>query len=420
MKAFKGNIVYTENKNEFRIYNHGYVIVEDGKVIEVTKEQPNVERIDFGDKLILPGFVDVHIHAPQFPNRGIGYDEQLLPWLERYTFPTEAGYSDTDYAKKEYKWFINALWKYGTLRSVVYSTYHKEATELLFELFKKSGLSAFIGKVNMDRNAVPALTERTEDSLADTRYLIEKYKEEKKVKPIITPRFAPSCSDELMEGLSQIIEEYDVPVQSHLSENKAEIAWVKKLHPDSKNYASVYQKYNMLGKRMTLMAHCVYCTEEEKKALKENGVVVAHCPTSNLNLMSGLAPIRDLLNRGVRVALGSDVAGGHTVSMMQTAIAAMQVSKMYRVHINEKDMPLTLSEVFYMATKSGGGVFGKVGSFEPGYSFDALVIDDESLGDCRERSIEERVARFFFLGDDRQIVHRFVEGEEITLPFAEK
>ena len=120
------------------------------------------------------------------------------------------------------------------------------------------------------------------------------------------------------------------------------------------------------------------------------------------------------------MALGSDVAGGHTVSMMQTAIAAMQVSKMYRVHINEKDMPLTLSEVFYMATKSGGGVFGKVGSFEPGYSFDALVIDDESLGDCRERSIEERVARFFFLGDDRQIVHRFVEGEEITLPFAEK
>ena len=418
MKAYKGNIIYTESPWDFKIHEDSYVLVEDGFIKDIVKEKPDCEIEDFGDKLIIPAMNDIHIHAPQFSNSGIGYDEELLPWLNKYTFPTEAKFKDKDIAEKIYKRFVELLWRYGTMRSVVFASLHKDATETLFDLFKEAGLAAYIGKVNMDRNSVDELTETKEDSLKATKEIIEKYRNEEFVKPIITPRFVPSCTDELMEGLQKIILDEKLPVQSHLSENKGEIAWVKELHPDSENYGSVYDKYDMFGTTPTIQAHCVYCTEEEKKMMEEKDVYVAHCPTSNLNLMSGIAPIKEYLERGIKVGLGTDVAGGHTFNLWQVLTSAIQSSKMHWLYVDDSKDPLTTSEAFYIATKGGGEFFGKVGSFEKDYAFDALVIDDSDLKDF-DINPQERLEKLIYMGDDRHIIKRFLQGKEIKEPFKE-
>lgn len=417
MKAYKGNIIFTKDASDFSIYEDSYILVEDGKVKDIVKEKPDCEIEDFGDKLIIPAFNDIHIHAPQFTNSGIGYDEELIPWLNKYTFPTEAKYADPEFAEKIYKRFIEILWRYGSMRSVVFSSLHKEGTEILFDLFKESGMGAYIGKVNMDRNSVDELTETTEDSLKVTREIIEKYRDEKLVKPIITPRFVPSCTNELMEGLQEIINEEKLPVQSHLSENHGEVAWVKELHPDIETYGEVYDKYDMFGTTPTIQAHCVYCTEKEKQMMEKQDVYVAHCPTSNLNLMSGLAPIKEYLERGIKVGLGTDVSGGHTFNMMQVIASAIQVSNMYWLYVDKDKAPLTTSEAFYIATKGGGEFFGKVGSFEKDYAFDALVIDDSDLKDL-DINPKERLEKVIYMGEDKHIVKRFLEGNVIEKPFA--
>ncbi len=420
MKIVKGNIIFTKTPEEFEVFEGGFVVVQNGKVIEVN--QTLHERYDalvvedFGDQLIIPGFVDAHIHAPQFENAGIGLDKELLPWLETYTFPEEAKFHDVAYAEKVYAHFVTRLWEHGTTRSIVFATLHEEATLKLMELFEKSGLGAYVGKVNMDRNSPPILSETTEDSLQVTEKLLKQYGKGDLVKNIITPRFVPTCTPELMHALGAMAEKYDVPIQSHLSENMGEIEWVRSLHPEHKHYADVYDDYKMFGQQPTIMAHCVHMQDEEIELMKENNVFVAHCPTSNFNLSSGLAPIKKFLKKGINVGIGTDVSGGHSMSMNTCIVSAVQASKMYSLYVNQEDHMLTTSEAFYLATKGGGKFFGAVGSFETGYAFDALVIDDRPLKGETKRSIEERLQRFIYLGKSEHITKRYVAGKEIARP----
>lgn len=421
VKVYKGNIIFTETPKEFTELENGYIIVEDGKVKEVSEdlkeEYKNLEVIDYGDNLIIPGFNDMHLHAPQFPNRGLGLDEELLPWLETYTFPEEAKFKDEEYAKKVYSRFVHELWKYGTTRSVVFATIHKNATNILMDLFKDAGLGAYVGKVNMDRNSPDYLIEDTEESLKNTEeWLKEHTGDNSIVRPIITPRFVPSCTSKLMKGLGELAEKYNVPVQSHLSENRGEIDWVKELHPDAKNYATVYDEYKLFGQQPTVMAHCVFNNDDEIKLMADNGVFVAHSPISNLNLSSGMAPIRKYLEAGVNVGFATDVSGGHSISMMDVIASAIQSSKMRWVYLEEEHDSITVPEAFYLTTKSAGRFFGKVGSFEEGYDFDALVINDESISDLNPRSLTERLQRFLHIGDDRNIIDRYVVGNKLEEP----
>lgn len=421
LKAYKGNIIFTETKDKFTTLENGYIVVE-GKEIKGTfsslpPEYKDVEVVDYGDKLIIPGFVDTHIHAPQFSNRGLGLDEELLPWLETYTFPEEAKFSDVEYAKKVYSRFVKELWKVGTTRAVVFGTIHKESTEVLIDLFLKSGLGAFIGKVNMNRNSPDDLTEISEDSLKNTEDILKKYSDKSSiVKPIITPRFVPSCTGDLMGKLGELAQKYDVPVQSHLSENQGEIEWVKELHPESKNYASVYDSFKLFGQQPTIMAHSVHNTEEEVEMMAKQGVFVAHSPGSNLNLSSGIAPIKKYLANGVNVGLATDVSGGHTISIQQSMVTAAQVSKIRWVYLDKNYEALSTPEVFFIGTKGGGKLFGNVGSFEEGYEFDALIVDDSTIPDINERTLEQRIERFIYIGDDRNIEERFVAGKKLEEP----
>ena len=419
-KAYQGHILYTKNPNRFEIYENGAVIVEDGKVVEVLKTLPEnqeaLEIFNMGDRLIIPGFVDLHFHAPQFPNLGLGLDKELLPWLEDYTFPEEAKYSDLDYAESVYTRVAKEIWRQGTTRIVLFSSVHKESTQLLMSIFDRAGLGAFVGKVNMDRNCPDFLVESTGDSIEATKAWLEATVNlYPRVKPLITPRFVPTCTSELMRALGELAAEYNVPVQTHISENQAEVDWVRELHPESQDYASVYEEHGLMGDK-TILAHCVHNTDAEIEKMAKLGVFAAHCPNANYNLASGIMPVRKFLNAGVKVGLGTDVGAGHKVSIASVMSTAIQASKIAWLNSDRTLAPLSTSEAFYLGTKGGGAYFGKVGSFEPGYEFDALVIDDHRLGVTEGRSLEERLQRYLYIGDDRDIISRFVSGNEIMEP----
>ncbi len=431
IKIMKGNVIFTKEMHQFETYEQGYIVIDDGKVLTVSSELPeiyhNIPIEDMGDKLIIPGFVDLHVHAPQWLNTGIGYSRELLPWLNEYTFPLESAFENIEFAKENYKEFIYDLWDAGTTRACIFATRHKQATKVLIELLKASGLGAYVGKVNMDRNSIPELQETTEQSISATIEILQEdptlYQDFfasdiagalPLVQYILTPRFVPSTTPELMKTLGDIAVKYKLPIQSHLCENRGEVAWVKELHPDINSFTEVYDHYGLLQPSRTIMAHCIYTTETEVELLKNKNVYVAHCPQSNFNLASGIMPLRKYLNKQIPVGIGSDVGGGNVLNMTQHIIASIHASKMYYVDHSEY-APLSISEAFYLATKGGGSFFGKVGSFEEGYEFDALVIDDSNLLSKGTLSLGERLEKFIYAGSSQNITKRIVRGKEVIL-----
>ena len=422
-KIYKAHILFTKEKDRFEVYENGYIAVENGKVMGVSKDlaeldSEGAEVIDFGDKLLIPAMNDMHVHAPQVHNQGVAMDLELLPWLQNYTFPEESKYADVEYAERMYRRFLHTQWLFGTMRSVVFGTVHTESTRKLMKLYQEAGMGAMVGKVAMNRNCPDALCEGVEAAVEGNEQIIAEFGDaDGLVRPIITPRFVPSCTPELLKACGELAAKYQLPVQSHLSENTSEIAWVQDLEKESASYGDAYYRYGLFGQTPTIMAHCVWTSGSELELMKRNKVMVAHCPTSNFNLSSGMAPLRTFLDEGLPIGLGSDISGGHDLNMFRMLVYAIQVSKMHYQLDHDKAF-LTLSEVFWIATKSAGSFFGKVGSFEPGYEFDALVIDDSVLYPA-EYSLQHRLERFIYLGDDRQIVHRFCRGQEIEEPTVE-
>ena len=419
-KVYRANILFTKEKNSFEVVEKGYVAVEDGCVAGVSTNLASLdcegaEVTDFGDCLLIPAMNDMHVHAPQYRNQGVAMDLELLPWLQNYTFPEESKYADADYAERMYRRFVRDMWRFGTMRACVFATVHTASTRLLMHLFQEAGMGALVGKVAMNRNCPEALCESVEDAVQGNEALIAEFNyPDALVRPIITPRFVPSCTPEMLRACGELAAKYRLPVQSHLSENTSEIAWVRDLEQESSCYGDAYNRYGLFGQTPTVMAHCVWTSGEELELMKRNKVMVAHCPTSNFNLSSGLAPVRTFLEEGMRVGLGSDISGGHDLNIFRMMVYAIQVSKMHYQHNHDKAF-LTLSEAFWLATKSAGSFFGRVGSFEPGYEFDALVIDDSDLNHS-DYSLLHRLERYVYLGDDRHIVHRFCRGREITEP----
>ncbi len=417
----RGNIIYSKNPQELQICEHSYLVVKDGLVEGIYETLPEAYAsypvTDYEDRLIIPGLVDLHVHAPQYAFRGLGMDLELLDWLDTNTFPEEAKYKDLEYAKKAYGIFVDNLRQSATTRAVVFGTIHRQATLLLMDLLEKAGLNTMVGKVNMDRNSPEYLCESSaEASALETVEWIKDviHKKYKHTKPIITPRFTPSCTDELMEKLKMIQMRYDLPVQSHLSENQGEIEWVKELCPWSEFYGDAYDKFGLFGADCkTVMAHCVYSGEKEIKRMKENGVFVAHCPESNINLSSGVAPVKKYIEEGLHVGIGSDLAAGSTENLFQAMAHAIQASKLRWRLLDDSWKALTVEEAFYIATKGGGEFFGKVGSFEAGYEFDAIVLDDKRLLHPQELDVKKRLERIIYFSDDREVFAKYVEGEKL-------
>lgn len=419
--VLRGGIAFSESENSIITYYRGYLVCVDGvcqgAFTELPEKYKDLQLYDYGERLIIPGMTDMHVHAPQYSFRGIGMDLELLDWLTTYTFPEEAKYDDMTYARKAYSYFTHDLRRCFTTRAVVFATMHNEATIELMDQLEETGLITYVGKVNMDRNGGVNLEE--EDAAASLKATEEWLKaiEGKYVntKPILTPRFIPSCSDDLMKGIGALSRERGLRIQSHLSENVSEIAWVKELVPESTCYANAYEMFDTMGtpECPTIMAHCVHSDEREMSIMKNHGAFVAHCADSNMNLTSGIAPIKKFLEEGINVGLGTDVAAGSSMNMVKTMLITLQASKMYYRLVDTHVKPLTFEEVFYIATAGGGKYFGKVGTFKPGYDFDAVVVDDSKMFTMRDMSIRERIERMCYNDADCIIKDKFVKGKKV-------
>ncbi len=423
MTIIRGDIIYTAEKEKYNVCDDGYLIIEKGEILGVYDKLPEKyleeEIIDRRGKLIIPSFTDLHLHAPQYANRGLGTDKELMEWLSTYTFPEEEKFSDIVYAEKIWKRLINDLWKCGSLRSVVFSSIHEEATDKLLEMFIESGLSAYVGKVNMDRNTNETYWEPVEKGMKSTEKLIRKYEDKSgKVKTIITPRFAITCCSESLMEQGKLSEKYEIPVQTHLNESFGEIDFTMSLFPEYKNYSDIYEKHNLFGRReAAIMAHCIHNTEEEVELMKQNRIYPVHCPESNANLISGIMDVRRLMDEGLPVCIASDISGGHSLFMPRQLVLAVQLSKMKARFENNLSKVVKNSEAFYMSTKNPGSFFGKIGSFEEGYKGDFLVIDVDDISDMKELTTVEKFEKWLYIGSENDIVERYLEGKKIEKPY---
>ena len=412
----KGNIIHTPTKDKFDCIPHGYLVAVNNEIKGIYTELPEEYRhfpvMDYQDQLIIPGLCDMHVHAPQFVYRGLGLDLQLMDWLNNYAFPTEARFADLSYAKVYYEAFADAMAKNGTTRAVIFGTLHVPATRLLMEILEKKHIAAYVGKINMDTMSPEYLCETPAQSIADTeRWILDTKDRFHYVKPAITPRFIPTCSGEVLKGLGDLAMKYNLPIHSHLSEDIGEMQIVRERYPEYDNDGDVYDHFHLFDNK-TVMAHFIYPTEHELELVRDRGVTIAHCPQSNGNVSAGIPPIRRMLDMGIKVGLGSDIAGGYSICIFRAMADAVYLSKLKWLESKKQDDFLTIPEAFYLGTKGGGQFFGRVGSFEPGYELDALVIDDRNLGTPADHlTLEERLERVIHLADDRNFTARYVAGE---------
>lgn len=406
----RGNIIHAPELGKLAAVPRGYLVLEDGAVAGIYEKLPEhytaCPVVDYGECLLMQSFADLHLHAPQYPMLGMGMDLPLLDWLNAYTFRTEERFIDNAYARRVYRALAEDLISSGTTRVSVFGSRHTDATLILMEELERAGVSGYVGKVNMDRNSGVS-QEETDASIRETlRWLDGCHFAH--IKPILTPRFTPSCSDRLLEELGKLAAERELPVQSHLSENQREIAWVRELHPDCGQYWETYEKYG-LWKKGTLMAHCVFSGEREQQAMADYGVTAVHCAASNVNLCSGTAPVRELLDRGVHVALGSDLAGGDQLAMNQVIVTSIRASKAKQM---ETGAPfLTVPEAYWLGSGAGHRYFGGGSGFVSGDLLHAVVVDDSGFPEpARELSLHERFERAIYLMDKRHIRAVYSEG----------
>ena len=418
--ALKGTICYSISPQELSITPNSYLICSQGKCAGIFPVLPEKYRgipcTDYKDDLIIPGLTDLHVHAPQYTFRASGMDLELLDWLNTYAFPQEARYENLEFARSAYSIFAEDMKKSPNTRACIFGTLHVPATELLMELMDKTGLKTMIGKVNMDRNGSTILQETSAEASAQATvtWIEDTLNRFENTTPILTPRFTPACTDQLMAKLSQIQKKYHLPMQSHLSENFGEIEWVKELCPSTHFYGEAYHQFQLFGGDCpTIMAHCVHSSEEELALMKKQGVYVAHCPQSNTNLSSGIAPARHYLEAGLHIGLGSDIAGGTSLSILRAMADAIQVSKLYWRLVDSSAKPLTLEEAFYLGTEGGGSFFGKVGSFREGYEFDAVILNSSTIPTPLSLSPKDRLERLVYLSDDRNRTGKYVSGRKI-------
>lgn len=405
MFAVKGSFFDSPTSEALRV-RKGYIVVDNGKIVDFFNDLPSeysgIELHDFSGRLIVPGMSDLHLHASQYRYCGTAMDVALIEWLSSYAYPEEARFGEPAYAQKMYSVFTQDILRSATTRACIFATIHTDATLELMSQLEKSGIISYVGKLNIDRNSPEYYRESSpEAGAAETERWILACREAgfKRSHPMITPRFTPSVTDKYMELIGKLAEKYSLTAQSHLSENTDEIEWVKELCPDTDFYAQSYSRYGLFGGNVpTVMAHCIYSGDEELELIRKNGVYIAHCPTSNENVIAGICPAAKYLRGGYNIGLGSDVSGGHTLNMFSVIASAVQVSKIYWKYIDASQKPLSIPEAFYMATVGGGSFFGKVGLFEPGYEFDAAVFSDDTLSLPIPLAEEERIERYCYRG----------------------
>lgn len=405
----------------------GALLVRDGRVAAVgawaslSKRLPkDAAVVDYRGRLITPGFIDTHIHYPQ-ADIIASYGEQLLEWLERYTFPTEQRFGDPAHAREVAGFFLDELLRNGTTSAMVFASVHPASVDAIFEAARQRGMCLVAGKVLMDRNCPEFLRDTAESGYAESLELIERWHGRDRLLYAVTPRFAPTSTERQLELAGRLLEEHPgVLMQSHVAENLEEVRWVAELFPWSRSYLDVYDRYGLL-RRGAVYAHCIHLDERDRERMGETRAAMAFCATSNLFLGSGLFDLDAALRHGVNVSIGTDVGGGTSFSMLRTLAESYKVAQLARQRLS----PL---RAFYLATLGGARALGledSLGNFEPGKPADFVVLDAAAtplMARRMERAegLVEELFVLMMLGDDRAVAATYVGGERCHVRGSER
>ncbi|TWC29245.1 guanine deaminase [Pseudomonas sp. SJZ079] len=406
-------------EQSYEYFEDGLLLVEDGRVVQVghaadlLSNLNGVDTTEYHGALITPGFIDTHIHYPQ-TGMIASYGEQLLDWLNTYTFPTEQQFADKAHAADVAGIFLKELLRNGTTTALVFGSVHKQSVDAFFEAAEALNLRMIAGKVLMDRNAPDYLTDTAESGYADSKELIERWHGKGRLHYAVTPRFAPTSTPEQLALAGKLYQEYPgLYMHTHLSENRKEIEWVQELFPERKGYLDVYDHYQLIGAR-SVFAHGVHLCDDECKRLAETGSAVAFCPTSNLFLGSGLFDLQKLEQHGVRVGLGTDVGAGTSFSQLQSLNEAYKVMQL-------QGKKLDPFKSLYLATLGGAQALyldDKIGNFASGKEADFVVLDYQatpliSYRMQQAKTLAEKLFALTMLGDDRAVKETFAAGQSV-------
>ncbi|MBL4817306.1 MAG: guanine deaminase [Shewanella sp.] len=405
-------------EKNLRFIEDGLMFVANGRIEWIGTWEEGKDKIpadvrvrSYPGKIVMPGFIDTHIHYPQSEMVG-AYGEQLLEWLDNYVFPTEARYKDKDYAKEMSEFFVKQLLRNGTTTALVFGTVHPESVDALFEVAENINMRMIAGKVMMDRNAPDYLLDTPEISYNQTKELIERWHKRGRLLYAITPRFAPTSSPEQLDVAGRLKKEFpDTYIHTHLCENKDEIKWVKELFPERASYLDVYHHHGLTGPK-SIFAHSIHLEDCEWDCLHETDSAISFCPTSNLYLGSGLFKLQEAWKRKVKVGVGTDIGAGTTFSMMQTLNEAYKVMQL-------QEYRLSAYEAFYLATLGGAKSLSLdhlIGNFEIGKEADFVVIDPcatplQQLRYDNSKTLADELFVLITLSDDRSIYRTYVDGQ---------
>ena len=393
-----------------------WLIIENGLVhscgpVETTSVPDGARRIDLSGKLIVPGFVDTHVHYPQVDVIA-SYGSQLLDWLERYTFPAEGRFSDDNHATETASFFLDELLKNGTTTALVFGTVHQGSVDTFFTQAQARKLRMICGKVMMDRNAPEDLLDTPQKSYDESQHLIAKWHNKERLGYAVTPRFAPTSSSEQLSMAGRLLQEHpDVHLHTHMAENTDECDWVASLFPGNEDYLAVYEQFGLVRKR-SVFAHCIHLSDNAWKRMAKADAAVAHCPCSNLFIGSGLFDLRSAQKHNVRVGLGTDIGGGDSFSILRAINEAYKIQQLQRHTI-------TPEHAFYLATLGGARALdldAHIGNFAVGKEADFLVIDESATPLMARRTANQekwrdRLFTLMMLGDDRCIEQTWIMGQ---------
>ncbi|RXZ38617.1 guanine deaminase [Oxalobacteraceae bacterium CAVE-383] len=423
LQAYRAAILYfagdpTHEADAVRWHEDGLLLVENGLVRAAGDFEQLFDSLpeglaieDMRGKIIMPGFIDTHVHYPQTDIIGSPADG-LLPWLNNYTFPAERHFDDLAYSAEVADFFLKELLRNGTTTAAVYCTVHPESVDAFFTRSAARNLRMIAGKCLMDRNAPPYLMDSAEQGVLDSEQLLQRWHGNGRQSYAITVRFAPTSTPLQMQLAGELAARYpDAFIQTHVAENQAEVAWVKSLYPDSRSYLDVYDRYGLLRKR-ALYAHCIWLDDADRLRMAQTGAAATICPTSNLFLGSGMFDFRAADAARMPMALATDVGGGTSFSMLQTMNEGYKAACMNGVHLSGARM-------FYMATLGGARALqmeDKIGSFRDGCEADFIVLDPQATPLLARRSascatLEERLFALAIMGDDRAVAATYSAGK---------
>jgi len=407
-----------DGESAVEYHEDGILIVDEGKIVAMGDAEPMLAEldhpanlVDYSGHLIIPGLIDSHIHFPQYEVIA-SYGEQLMDWLNQYTFPAESAFKDPRHALEIAELFLDELLRNGTTTAMVYASVHKSAVEAFFEVSKARNTRMLCGKVMMDRNAPAELCDTPESSYEDSKALIEKWHNNGRQQYVITPRFAITSTPEQLALAGKLHEEYpDTAIQTHISENQDEIAFVKQLYPAAQDYLDVYDQYGLVNQRSAL-GHGIHLSDRELQRIAESGAHIAFCPTSNLFLGSGLLDLKRLDDFGVRYSVATDVGGGTSFSMLRTLSEAYKICQLNHYKLD----PL---RSLYLATLGNARCLGlddRIGSFKTGNEADFVVINHGATPLTKRKhssanSLMEQLFNLITLGDDRAIYRTYIAGK---------